>query len=323
MPISGEESVNEQPRMMTHTMRERLSEKNGPHKTVFGVLSNKKYEVADPVVCHVWCLHIHVECYQDDNLSYSTSYRSHLWRNCECDGKINQVYQVDEVPLAGLLCMLDVHTASAKRHVDSHRDTFPPMSLIGRLHDRPRSRVVRFQRGSFATCVHLIVVQGRTTTTRTPAAVHYFPGGCDRLLSLSVSDDVVLMVVRYLSHAREQADMRFYHSSSRAQYKTGSRYAGEWQGDMKHGYGAQTWVSGNKYEGVSESDHNRLSAVLFFVRQSVSYHEKRKIPFSAHMHIYGVYGIVSLTMIAMLMPDEKPLVRVDALREQKRHSTVV
>lgn len=32
--------------MMTHTMRERLSEKNGSHKTVFGVLSNKKYEVS-------------------------------------------------------------------------------------------------------------------------------------------------------------------------------------------------------------------------------------------------------------------------------------
>lgn len=30
---------------MTHTMRERLSMKNGPHKTVFGVLSNEKYKV--------------------------------------------------------------------------------------------------------------------------------------------------------------------------------------------------------------------------------------------------------------------------------------
>lgn len=30
---------------MTHTMRERLSEKNGPHKTVFGVLANEKYKV--------------------------------------------------------------------------------------------------------------------------------------------------------------------------------------------------------------------------------------------------------------------------------------
>lgn len=39
------EEEQEPPRMMTHTMRERLSEKNGPHKTVFGVLSNKKYEV--------------------------------------------------------------------------------------------------------------------------------------------------------------------------------------------------------------------------------------------------------------------------------------
>lgn len=31
--------------MMTHSMRERLSEKNGSRKTIFGVLSNKKYEV--------------------------------------------------------------------------------------------------------------------------------------------------------------------------------------------------------------------------------------------------------------------------------------
>lgn len=41
---SGQED-EETPKTMTHTMRERLSEKNGAHKTVFGVLSNKKYEV--------------------------------------------------------------------------------------------------------------------------------------------------------------------------------------------------------------------------------------------------------------------------------------
>lgn len=40
-----EEEQEQQPRTMTHTMRERLSEKNGAHKTVFGVLHNKKYEV--------------------------------------------------------------------------------------------------------------------------------------------------------------------------------------------------------------------------------------------------------------------------------------
>lgn len=42
----------ESPRTMTHTMRERLSEKNGPHKTVFGVLSNKKYEVRKECVSY-------------------------------------------------------------------------------------------------------------------------------------------------------------------------------------------------------------------------------------------------------------------------------
>ena len=40
-----EEEAPPPPRIMTHTMRERLSEKNGPRKTVFGVLANKKYEV--------------------------------------------------------------------------------------------------------------------------------------------------------------------------------------------------------------------------------------------------------------------------------------
>lgn len=40
-------------RIITHTMRERLSEKNGPRKTVFGVLSNKKYEVG-PVLSRVY-----------------------------------------------------------------------------------------------------------------------------------------------------------------------------------------------------------------------------------------------------------------------------
>ena len=43
--IGGLSEEEEPPRIMTHTMRERLSEKNGPRKTVFGVLSNKKYEV--------------------------------------------------------------------------------------------------------------------------------------------------------------------------------------------------------------------------------------------------------------------------------------
>lgn len=42
---SGLPQEEELPTIMTHTMRERLSEKNGPRKTVFGVLSNKKYEV--------------------------------------------------------------------------------------------------------------------------------------------------------------------------------------------------------------------------------------------------------------------------------------
>lgn len=39
------ERFEEPPKTMTHSMRVRLSEKNGPHKTVFGVLSNKKYQV--------------------------------------------------------------------------------------------------------------------------------------------------------------------------------------------------------------------------------------------------------------------------------------
>lgn len=45
--FEGEEEEEERPRTMTHTMRERLSEKNGAHKTVFGVLYNKKFEVRD------------------------------------------------------------------------------------------------------------------------------------------------------------------------------------------------------------------------------------------------------------------------------------
>ena len=48
-----------------------------------------------------------------------------------------------------------------------------------------------------------------------------------------------------------QADMRFYHSTSQPQYKTGGRYQGEWRENMKHGYGSRSWVNGNKYEGVS------------------------------------------------------------------------
>ncbi len=44
--------------------------------------------------------------------------------------------------------------------------------------------------------------------------------------------------------------MRFYHTSSEPQYKTGGRYHGEWKENMKHGYGTRSWVNGNKYEGV-------------------------------------------------------------------------
>lgn len=52
-----EEEEEPPPRIMTHTMRERLSEKNGPRKTVFGVLSNKKYEVG-PVFSFTCTMHV-------------------------------------------------------------------------------------------------------------------------------------------------------------------------------------------------------------------------------------------------------------------------
>lgn len=45
MASGATERLEERPRVMTHSMRERLSEKNGSRKTIFGVLSNKKYEV--------------------------------------------------------------------------------------------------------------------------------------------------------------------------------------------------------------------------------------------------------------------------------------
>ena len=45
MASGATERREERPRVMTHSMRERLSEKNGSRKTIFGVLSNKKYEV--------------------------------------------------------------------------------------------------------------------------------------------------------------------------------------------------------------------------------------------------------------------------------------
>lgn len=54
-------------------------------------------------------------------------------------------------------------------------------------------------------------------------------------------------------HVPTKADMRFYHTSSQPQYKTGGKYQGEWQDNMKHGYGTRSWVNGNKYEGVSKT----------------------------------------------------------------------
>lgn len=51
--------------------------------------------------------------------------------------------------------------------------------------------------------------------------------------------------------------MRFYHTSSQPQYKTGGRYHGEWQENMKHGYGSRSWVNGNKYEGVRNYENLR------------------------------------------------------------------
>lgn len=63
--------------------------------------------------------------------------------------------------------------------------------------------------------------------------------------------------------------MQFYHTSSQPQYKTGGRYHGEWQGNMKHGYGTRSWVNGNKYEGVrncgeKQSRHDILAGRLEF-----------------------------------------------------------
>eukprot|EP00904_Undaria_pinnatifida_P013883 jgi/Undpi1/9625/HiC_scaffold_27.g12081.m1 len=57
-----------------------------------------------------------------------------------------------------------------------------------------------------------------------------------------------------LSNKKYEADMKFYHSTSQPQYKTGGRYQGEWRENMKHGYGSRSWVNGNKYEGEWERD---------------------------------------------------------------------
>ncbi|CAM9356873.1 unnamed protein product [Scytosiphon promiscuus] len=57
-----------------------------------------------------------------------------------------------------------------------------------------------------------------------------------------------------LYNKKYEADMRFYHTSSRPQYKTGGRYHGEWVENMKHGYGTRCWVNGSKYEGEWERD---------------------------------------------------------------------
>lgn len=54
--------------------------------------------------------------------------------------------------------------------------------------------------------------------------------------------------------------MRFYHTSSQPQYKTGGRYHGEWHENMKHGYGSRSWVNGNKYEGVRNREKQRRKA---------------------------------------------------------------
>jgi hypothetical protein len=32
-------------------------------------------------------------------------------------------------------------------------------------------------------------------------------------------------------------------------FKNGARYVGQWKGDMRHGYGEQTWADGAKYAG--------------------------------------------------------------------------
>eukprot|EP00903_Cladosiphon_okamuranus_P013384 g12472.t1 len=70
-----------------------------------------------------------------------------------------------------------------------------------------------------------------------------------------------------LSNKKYEADMRFYHTSSQPQYKTGGLYHGEWKENMKHGYGTRSWVNGNKYEGEWERDR-RHGKGTYWVKES-------------------------------------------------------
>lgn len=74
--------------------------------------------------------------------------------------------------------------------------------------------------------------------------------------------------------------MRFYHTSDQLQYRTGGQYQGEWKYDKKHGYGVKSWVSGNKYEGVSGTEYLR---VLHYKSSATA--EKFLWSINVHLHL--------------------------------------
>jgi len=64
-------------------------------------------------------------------------------------------------------------------------------------------------------------------------------------------------------------------SQNEKQWQTGSVYKGEWQGNRKHGYGAQIWANGNKYEG-EWANGNREGHGVFWLKETVQLKKKDK-----------------------------------------------
>lgn len=70
-------------------------------------------------------------------------------------------------------------------------------------------------------------------------------------------------------------------SADERKWDTGAVYKGEWQSNLKHGYGTQIWSNGNKYEG-EWANGNREGHGVFWLREKPTPEQKKKMEEKAH-----------------------------------------
>lgn len=80
-------------------------------------------------------------------------------------------------------------------------------------------------------------------------------------------------------------------SAEAEEYKSGSKYSGDWQSNKRHGFGTQTWSNGDKYEG--DWRRNKMHGKgTFWVKRKGKLRKQYTGDWVANMrHVRGPWGV--------------------------------